>query len=101
MQTTAKLRPLGYPIPGQTTVYYESETIDLENVPLKGGFLVKTLVLSIDPYLRGKMRDPSVPSYSVSPTCLFPVTPMPTSTSATVYPRGIVSCSNGPGSALF
>jgi NADPH-dependent curcumin reductase CurA len=42
-----------------------SETIDLDTVPLNGGFLVKTLVLSIDPYLRGKMRSPEVKSYSV------------------------------------
>ena len=56
----------GYPIPGQTTVYDDSETIDLDNVPLNGGVLVKTLALSIDPYLRGKMRDPNIPSYSVS-----------------------------------
>ena len=55
----------GYPEPGKTTIYDESETIDLENVGLNGGFLVKTLVLSIDPYLRGKMRDPKVQSYSV------------------------------------
>ena len=46
-------------------MYDESETIDLENVPLNGGFLVKLLVLSIDPYLRGKMRDASKKSYSV------------------------------------
>ena len=56
----------GYPEPGKTTVYDDSQTIDLENAPLNGGFLAKTLVLSIDPYLRGKMRDPSIPSYSVS-----------------------------------
>ncbi|KAJ3556936.1 hypothetical protein NM688_g1753 [Phlebia brevispora] len=29
-----------------------------------GGALVKTLVLSIDPYLRGKMRSPDIPSHS-------------------------------------
>ena len=56
---------LGFPIPGQTTVYDESQTIDLETVPLNGGFLVKTLVLSIDPYMRSKMRDPSIQSYTV------------------------------------
>ncbi|GJE91334.1 NADP-dependent oxidoreductase [Phanerochaete sordida] len=56
--------PTGYPEPGKTTVYDETETIDLDNAPLNGGFLVKTLVLSIDPYLRGKMRDASVKSYS-------------------------------------
>ncbi|KIJ62669.1 hypothetical protein HYDPIDRAFT_176457 [Hydnomerulius pinastri MD-312] len=56
--------PTGYPVPGQTTVYDASQTIDLENVPLNGGFLLKTLVLSIDPYLRGRMRDASKQSYS-------------------------------------
>ncbi|KAI0826167.1 alcohol dehydrogenase [Irpex lacteus] len=48
--------PDEYPIPGKDIVYDESETIDLDDVPLVGGFLVKTLVLSIDPYMRGKMR---------------------------------------------
>ncbi len=57
--------PAGYPVPGQTTVYDANETIDLENAPLNGGILVKTLVLSIDPYLRGKMRPVEVESYSV------------------------------------
>ena len=57
---------IGYPEPGKTTVYDESETIDLDSVALNGGFLVKTLVLSVDPYLRGKMRDPKIQSYSVS-----------------------------------
>ncbi|KAF9523394.1 alcohol dehydrogenase [Crepidotus variabilis] len=56
--------PENFPVPGQTTVYDESETIDLEDVPLNGGVLIKTLDLSIDPYLRGKMRDPSIKSYS-------------------------------------
>ncbi|KAF8450317.1 alcohol dehydrogenase [Boletus edulis BED1] len=55
--------PTGYPIPGQTMVYDTTPTIDLENVPLNGGFLVKTLVVSIDPYMRGRMRDASVKSY--------------------------------------
>ncbi|KAI0827338.1 NAD-P-binding protein [Trametes gibbosa] len=56
--------PTGYPVPGKTTVYDASQTIDPESVPLNGGFLVKTLVLSIDPYMRGRMRDASVKSYS-------------------------------------
>ncbi|KAF8908736.1 NAD-P-binding protein [Mucidula mucida] len=55
--------PTGYPIPGRTTVYDTSQTIDLDTVPLNGGILIKTLVLSIDPYLRGNMRDASVKSY--------------------------------------
>ena len=46
-------------------VYDETETIDLENAPLDGGVLVKILVLSIDPYLRGKMRKAEIKSYSV------------------------------------
>ncbi|EGO23779.1 hypothetical protein SERLADRAFT_349468 [Serpula lacrymans var. lacrymans S7.9] len=49
-----------YPVPGKTTVYDDSEKIDLDNVPLNGGFLLKTLVLSIDPYIRGRMRDISL-----------------------------------------
>ncbi|KAJ7119361.1 hypothetical protein C8R43DRAFT_1035354 [Mycena crocata] len=56
--------PESYPIPGETTVYDTSETIDLETVPLNGGFLVKTLVLSVDPYLRGRMRSPEKKSYA-------------------------------------
>ncbi|TCD61391.1 hypothetical protein EIP91_008528 [Steccherinum ochraceum] len=48
----------GYPIPGQTTVYDDSQTIDLDKAPLNGGVLVKILYLSIDPYLRFKMRHP-------------------------------------------
>ena len=63
------LRRLGYPIPGQTTVYDTIHTIDLENAPLNGGFLLKTLVLSIDPYMRGRMRDASIKSYVVSEPC--------------------------------
>ncbi|RDX46264.1 NAD(P)-binding protein [Lentinus brumalis] len=55
--------PTGYPVPGKTLVYDESQTIDLENEPLNGGILVKVLVLSIDPYLRRKMLDPSIPSF--------------------------------------
>lgn len=46
--------PTGYPVPGKTTVQDVSQTIDLENVPLDGGFLLKVLVVSIDPYMRGK-----------------------------------------------
>ncbi|KAJ6458342.1 hypothetical protein C8R47DRAFT_150706 [Mycena vitilis] len=47
--------PTGYPVPGETTVYDTSETIDVATHPLNGGFLVKTLVLSVDPYMRGMM----------------------------------------------
>ena len=61
----------GLPEPGKTTVLDESEKIDLEATPLDGGFLVKTLVLSIDPYLRGRMRHPSKASYNVSDSVVF------------------------------
>ncbi|KAJ7471669.1 alcohol dehydrogenase [Mycena galericulata] len=56
--------PKDFPIPGETTIYDASQKIDLETVPLNGGFLVKTLVLSIDPYMRGRMRAAEEKSYS-------------------------------------
>jgi len=56
----------GYPEPGKTTVFDESETIDLDNVNLNGGFLLKTLYLSVDPYFRGRMREPQIKSYAAS-----------------------------------
>jgi hypothetical protein len=62
---------VGYPVPGKTTTTVDTETIDLDNAPLNGGFLLKTLVLSIDPYLRGKMRDPKIKSYSVSSSPVY------------------------------
>jgi hypothetical protein len=54
-----------FPIPGETTVYDTSQKIDLETVSLNGGFVVKTLVLSIDPYMRGRMRAAEEKSYAV------------------------------------
>ncbi|KAI0826166.1 hypothetical protein BC629DRAFT_53513 [Irpex lacteus] len=50
-------RPKGYPVPGQTTVYDESEIIDTDNIPLNGGYLLKVLCVSIDPYMRGRMNE--------------------------------------------
>ncbi|KAJ7456098.1 hypothetical protein FB451DRAFT_1564710 [Mycena latifolia] len=55
--------PADYPIPGETTVYDTTQTIDLATVPLNGGFLIKTLVLAVDPYFRGMMRLPEEASY--------------------------------------
>ncbi|KAF8996531.1 alcohol dehydrogenase [Cyathus striatus] len=55
--------PQGYPEPGKTTVYDTTQTIDLDNAPLNGGLLLKILDVSIDPYLRGKMRDAKIESY--------------------------------------
>ncbi|KAF8986578.1 hypothetical protein BDQ17DRAFT_1335544 [Cyathus striatus] len=56
--------PEGYPEPGKTTVYDTTQTIDLDTAPLNGGVLLKILEVSIDPYLRGKMRAPIEKSYS-------------------------------------
>ncbi|KAK7051873.1 NAD(P)-binding protein [Favolaschia claudopus] len=48
--------PESYPIPGETIVYDTTKTIDLQSIPLNGGFLIKTLVLSVDPFLRYRMN---------------------------------------------
>jgi len=56
--------PTGFPEVGKTTVYDTSLTIDIEGAPLNGGFILKTLALSIDPYMRGKMNAPSKKTYS-------------------------------------
>ncbi|KAJ7841481.1 alcohol dehydrogenase [Mycena olivaceomarginata] len=52
-----------FPVPGTTTVYDTTETIDLQNAPLHGGVLIKVLILSIDPYMRGRLRAPEIESY--------------------------------------
>lgn len=56
--SAASLDYAGHPVPGQTTVYDESEKIDVENCPLDGGFLVKTLYLSIEPVICGRLSTP-------------------------------------------
>ena len=62
--------PAVYPEPGKHVVYDESQTIDPDNSPLRGGVLLKLLAFSSDPYLRERMRDPSVDviSFVVSAT---------------------------------
>ncbi|KAJ7082168.1 hypothetical protein C8R43DRAFT_1052451 [Mycena crocata] len=60
--------PESYPIPGTTTVYDTTQTIDLEKVALNGGFLIKTLMLSIDPYLRGLMSAKDANSFQLGST---------------------------------
>ena len=47
-------------------IYDDSPTIDVDAVDLNGGLLVKTLYLSIEPYMRNRMRDPKIESYVVS-----------------------------------
>jgi len=50
--------PSGYLTDEDTIRYDDTETIDTENVALNGGFLVKTLVTSLQLYMRMMMRAP-------------------------------------------
>lgn len=65
---------LVFPESGKTTVYDESATIDLDTVVIPdGGFVLKALYLYVDPYMRGRMREADVRTYSVSlHTLLYP-----------------------------
>ncbi|PPR00855.1 hypothetical protein CVT26_012490 [Gymnopilus dilepis] len=55
--------PSYFPVPGKTVTYDASQEVDLDMVDLDGGILIKTLYLSIDPYMRVRMRDPEIKSY--------------------------------------
>ncbi|KAG2174379.1 hypothetical protein INT43_004402 [Umbelopsis isabellina] len=55
--------PTAYPQPGEHMQVVKS-TIDLDAPLADGDYLVKTLVLSVDPYMRGRMRSAEVKSYS-------------------------------------
>lgn len=55
--------PSGYPVPGEHMKVVQS-TIDLDAELPKGDFILKTLEISVDPYMRGRMRDSSVESYT-------------------------------------
>ncbi|KAJ7118541.1 hypothetical protein C8R43DRAFT_1137280 [Mycena crocata] len=59
----AKIPGDGLPVAGEHLVYDPAPTIDLD-LKLNGGFLTKTLLLSPEPYMRERLRDPSIPSYS-------------------------------------
>ncbi|GLB45531.1 putative alcohol dehydrogenase [Lyophyllum shimeji] len=54
------------PAVGKHLIFDSSPTIDLDNVPLNGGFLTKTLILSPEPAMRERMRDPSSVSYTTT-----------------------------------
>ncbi|PSR92349.1 NADP-dependent leukotriene B4 12-hydroxydehydrogenase [Coniella lustricola] len=54
--------PSGLPVAGQDLVI-EDRPIDLDAVPA-GGLIVKSLIASFDPYMRGRMRAANVKSYS-------------------------------------
>ncbi|KAJ4187731.1 hypothetical protein NW767_012197 [Fusarium falciforme] len=55
--------PTGLPVAGEHLVI-EDHPIDLDEAAPEGGLVVEILYASFDPYLRGKMRDPSIKSYS-------------------------------------
>jgi hypothetical protein len=68
--------PEGYPVLGETLIFDKNTTIDLEdpNLVPTGSALVKTIVLSLDPYMRGRMRKPEAKSYSPPFTLGEPIT---------------------------
>lgn len=47
--------PSGYPAPGRDITVNSSRSLDLDGPALNGGFITKTLWLSLDPYMRGRM----------------------------------------------
>ncbi|GAA5844973.1 hypothetical protein JCM5353_005300, partial [Sporobolomyces roseus] len=51
-----------YPVPGEHTKL-ETSDIDLDQTLENGAILVKTKVLSLDPYMRSRMRNPGFKSY--------------------------------------
>ncbi|BGP36551.1 hypothetical protein JCM10449v2_000452 [Rhodotorula kratochvilovae] len=54
--------PKGKPVPGETLKKVTKE-LDLDAPLQDGEVLLKTLTLSLDPYLRGRMRDEGIDSY--------------------------------------
>jgi NADPH-dependent curcumin reductase CurA len=58
-----KENPTGVPKPGQH-IKVEARDIDLSQALPADGIIVKHLYASFDPYQRGRMRDPSIKSYS-------------------------------------
>ncbi|EJU01662.1 NADP-binding protein [Dacryopinax primogenitus] len=50
-------RPSGYPDPVKNFQYDTSGSIDPDTIDLKGGFLMQTQFLSVDPYMRGRMDE--------------------------------------------
>ena len=56
--------PTSHPEAGKHIKYVEDRTIDLDNANTQGGVVTKNLVISIDPYMRGRMRSAEKKSYS-------------------------------------
>lgn len=59
--------PHGWPVPGQDLTI-ESPDFDIDAPPPTGGFTTHNLYAAFDPSQRGRMRDPSIPSYSPAMT---------------------------------
>ncbi|KAF2868678.1 hypothetical protein BDV95DRAFT_499805 [Massariosphaeria phaeospora] len=55
--------PSGWPVPGQDLVL-EDRGFDLEQNPPEGGVTVRNYYASFDPYMRGRMREPTIKSYA-------------------------------------
>ena len=55
--------PTGYPEVGKHIKYVTVRTIDLDTVDPQGGIVTKNLVISIDPYMRGRMTQAGKKSY--------------------------------------
>jgi NADPH-dependent curcumin reductase CurA len=55
--------PTGYPESDIHVKYVTNRIIDLDTVDTQDGIVVKNLVVSIDPYMRGRMRAPESKSY--------------------------------------
>ncbi|KAI1382641.1 NAD(P)-binding protein [Hypoxylon trugodes] len=53
--------PTGIPVAGEHLAL-EERPFDIDAIPA-GGLIVKVLTVSFDPYLRDRMRDPSIPLY--------------------------------------
>lgn len=59
----AKVPPSGWPVPGEHLKVTDIG-FDLDQEPPANGLIVEVLYLSLDPYMRGRLRDPSVQSYA-------------------------------------
>ncbi|KAL1631169.1 RNA elimination defective protein Red1 [Neofusicoccum ribis] len=57
--------PTGVPKPG-VDIAVEDRGFDLDAAPPAGGITLKNYYASLDPYQRGRMRDPKIKSYSPS-----------------------------------
>ncbi|KAH8107298.1 NAD-P-binding protein [Phellopilus nigrolimitatus] len=62
-----------FPEPEKTVVFDKSQIIDPDTIALNGGVLVKVLVLSVDPYLRNKMRKTEESAYTDNYTIGEPI----------------------------